>query len=156
MNKPTSAIALQRRIEAYFKYIEGEYHLENLPAKSSKTTAEFSAQKVWNRESEPATLCGLILHLGFNSRREFEEQEANGPHAAALQRARLRIEAEYEKKLHYQSATGAIFALKSIGWNDRSGEASLLIDAIKNIEVNIITSGPPPATNERDIAIELL
>lgn len=69
-------------------------------------------------EPEPLTMSGLAYHLGFKSLGDFEASEAKGKYSGLLKRARLRVETEYEKKLHNQSASGAIFALKSLGWCD--------------------------------------
>src|SRR5437879_3824237 len=99
---------LTTRINTYFNFIEGEYHLETKPGKETKDQPA-PAQKVWDRDPEPATFAGLALSLGFNSIRAFEDYIENGDFAEVLKWAHLRIEASYEKKLHAQSATGAIF-----------------------------------------------
>jgi hypothetical protein len=115
INQPnlTTAAKLASRVDAYFKYIEGEYHEEQKPGKTAGSPTE--TVKVYDREPEPPTIAGLTFFLGFNSRREYDDYEENGLYAKILKRARLRIEAEYEKKLHYQSSAGAMFALKTMG-----------------------------------------
>jgi hypothetical protein len=101
--------AYRARIAKYFSFIKGEYHIEKVPAKGSKDSTDFIDQKVWDREPEPATLSGLALALGFISIAELEAYERDGKFAHIIKKARLKVEAEYEKRLHYQSATGAIF-----------------------------------------------
>jgi len=106
---------------------------------------------VWDREPEPPTLSGLALHLGFNSRQEFERYEQTGEFAALIKRGRLRIEAEYEKKLHMQSPSGAIFALKNLGWNERDNPLDNLPPP--PLQIQIVDSGVPVAGNEREVDI---
>jgi len=139
------------RIDAYFNFIEGEYHLESKPGKDTKDQAA-PIQKIWDRDPEPATFTGLALFLGFNSIRAFDKYMANGDFAEVLKWAHLRIEASYEKKLHAQSATGAIFALKNMGWNERS-EGKPAEDFPKTIKVEIFESGPMPAETEKEVML---
>jgi hypothetical protein len=138
-------------IARYFTYIEGEYHLEEVPVKSNSKSApeETQEQKVWDRPAEPPTLSGLAHYLGFESRQDFERCERKGKYAPLLKRARLQIEAEYEKKLHYQSSTGAIFALKNLGWSEKTTTD----DMIRTLKIQITETGPAPAGNERDVVL---
>jgi len=108
---------------------------------------------VWDREPEPATFAGLTLYLGFNSRQEFDDYEQNGAYAHLLKRAKLRIEASYERKLHNQSSTGAIFALKSMGWNERTDTISTAELLPKTIQIEIIETGPAPAATEKEVVL---
>lgn len=74
---------------------------------------------------EPITLTGLALSMGFSSRQAFLAYARKAPEspntnlAQEAQRALLRVEAEYEKALRGGSATGSIFALKSLGWSEK-------------------------------------
>src|SRR6185312_8475058 len=97
---------LATRIDKYFTYIEGEYHLDE------------KDKPVWDREPDPATIAGLALFLGFNSIQGFITYEGSGRFANVLKKGRLRVEWIYEKKLHQQSSAGAIFMLKSMGWDN--------------------------------------
>jgi hypothetical protein len=145
-----TAASLATLVDAYFIYIEGEYHLEDKPGKT--TDASAATHKVCDREPEPPTITGLALYLGFNSRQELDDYEANGAYAHILKRGRLRIETGYEKKLHNQSSAGAIFALKSMGWNERTeGKPA---DALpRSLTIEIFNSGPAPAANEKDVEL---
>jgi hypothetical protein len=151
MHSLHSPKALAERIDAYFLYIQGEYHIEKAPAKTKKET-EFEDKIIWDRLPEPALLTGLALFLGFNSRQEFEFHEHQGRHKKQLSKARLRVEAEYEKKLHQQAPTGAIFALKSMGWTDKADSALHEIMP-KSLRIEIVEGGPQVAGNEKDVAI---
>ena len=142
--------AFRARVTKYFKYLEGAYHIEKKPCKISKDVTELIEQKVWDREPEPSTLSGLALALGFTTINEFEAYEVNGKFAHLAKKARLRVEAEYEKRLHYQSSTGAIFFLKNAGWNEKADE--LLNDLPKTIKIEIVESGPKLASSEKEVA----
>ena len=143
---------LEKLIESYFNYIEGEYHLDEKPLKENKSASTVN-QKIWDREAEPPTIAGLSLFLGFKSRSAFDDYCVNGEFETTLNRGRLRIEASYEKKLHNQSSTGAIFALKSMGWNEKT---EIKIDedkVIKTLKIELIESGPKPAESEKEVIL---
>lgn len=148
-----TAIKLNQLIDAYFIHINGEYHFEAKPVKTTKTAASTPEVKVWDRQPEPATITGLALYLGFSSRQAFDDYEATGKHALLLKRGRLRIEAEYEKKLHQQPASGAIFALRSMGWNEKTEDKPINGTSSKTLKVKILESGPIPATNEKEVML---
>lgn len=143
---------INSRIADYFKWIEGEFHTESLPFKpTAKSPPEMREQKVWDREPQPPTLTGLAIYLGFDSLRAFEAYEKNGRFASILKRARLQIENAYEKQLHQQPATGAIFALKSLGWMEKP------VDDVPNngitVKIEIIETGPAPAATEQQVVL---
>src|ERR1700744_348733 len=134
-----------RRGRAFFKNKEGRQHAETpileTKQKRSKITKDDLVPEsviIYHRPPEPQTLTGLALYIGFNSRQEFEEHEKIPKYAVHLRRARLKIEAEYEKKLHLTSAAGAIFALKSLGWND---DKQAITSANTTLEIKILEAG---------------
>jgi len=141
---------LKKLIDGYFYYIEGVYYEAEKPAKDGKTT---TVEKVYEREPEPPTVAGLLLFLGINSRTLFESCCTEGEFADILSRGRLRIEACYEKKLHSQSATGAIFALKSMGWNEKPEITKKDTELFKTLKIEIIESGPVLAAIEKEVAL---
>ena len=147
-----TAVRLGQLIDDYFIYIQGEYHIEDAPheTKSAKKTSD---TKIWDRQPEPATITGLAFFLGFSSRQSFDDYEIGGKHANILKRGRLRIEAEYEKKLHQQPASGAIFALRSMGWNEKPEERPLTDPSSKTLKVNILETGPTPASTEKEVSL---
>lgn len=113
---------LEKAIEDYFQYIKGEFHFEQINLSRNKKTDAVETpilQKVWDREPEPPTITGLALYLGFVSRQSIYDYEKNGDYSYTIKKARLRIEANYEKSLSSSSPTGAIFALKNFGWADK-------------------------------------
>lgn len=70
-------------------------------------------------EKEVITVTGLALHLGFSSRQGLGDQEKRGvAFSDIIKKAKLRVENAYEKCLQRDKPTGAIFALKNMGWRD--------------------------------------
>ncbi|GAB2983947.1 hypothetical protein GCM10027049_21800 [Mucilaginibacter puniceus] len=138
--KFSSADELDKLVDAFFKQLE----VKKRPAQKTGT--------IKTAESKPATLTGLALHLGFHSREQFERYESKGKFAANLKRARLRIEAIYEKKLHQSTFGGAVFALKNLGWADKS-DTKHTTPIIKTLKVTIVESGPSPANDEKEVTL---
>jgi hypothetical protein len=144
-----TADELTIRIDEYFTYIKGKHRMTKVPPKTAG--AKPTRQKVWDREPEPATLTGLALFLGFTSRQYFDDCESKGKFSQALKRGRLRIEAEYERRLHEHYTSGPIFALKSLGWNDgKNTEAPVS----RSLNIKIIETGPKPANSEKEVVID--
>lgn len=92
--KYKSATDLQREITKYFEYIE--------------TT-----------ENIKPTITGLTLFLGFGDRVSFYNYGNDERFSYTIKRARLMIENVYEQLLQQNTPTGAIFALKNMGWDDK-------------------------------------
>lgn len=65
------------------------------------------------------TVTGLALALGFCDRQSLYDYENKEEFSCIIKRARLRVENGYEQQLQRQSVTGAIFALKNMGWKDK-------------------------------------
>ncbi|TWI94029.1 DNA-packaging protein gp3 [Mucilaginibacter frigoritolerans] len=146
MLQPTfkTARKLAEKADDYFSYIEGEYYLETVAGKDKKVT---------DREAEPATIAGLALFLGFNSRQDFEDYEQNGEFGYLIKRSRLRVEALYERKLHQQSPSGAIFALKALGWKEKTDDKTTASNTIKSLKIEIVITGPKPAESEKEVVM---
>lgn len=64
------------------------------------------------------TITGLALYLGFASRQSIYDYKEHKEFSYTIKRAMTAIENHYEQRLNYQNATGAIFALKNMGWQD--------------------------------------
>ena len=65
------------------------------------------------------TITGLALYLGFSSRQSFYDYVKKKEFSYILKKASLYIEMNYEMLLESKSSTGAIFALKNMGWKDK-------------------------------------
>lgn len=67
------------------------------------------------------TITGLALFLGFCDRQSLYDYEDRELFSCIVKQARLRVENGYELDLKKgkKQATGAIFALKNMGWRDK-------------------------------------
>ncbi len=148
-----TANQLEALIDKYFAYIEGESLIQRKKTKGADGKVKTTSQKTWLREPEPPTIAGLSLYLGFNSKQAFEDYELNGKFADQLKRAGLRIEALYEKKLHTQYTSGAIFALKSLGWNERADtkQAGEPVNIVFKLDIN--HTGLQLASSEKEVVL---
>ena len=66
------------------------------------------------------TITGIAMYLGFESRQSFYDYEKKPEFTYIIKKARLAVENGYEISLRSQSVTGAIFALKNMGWKDKT------------------------------------
>ncbi|MDB5123911.1 MAG: hypothetical protein JWP94_2040 [Mucilaginibacter sp.] len=148
-----NAAYLSGRIDEYFNYIQGAYYSNQSDTGQTNESVNKSGTRIWDREPEPPTISGLAFFLGFESMQAFMGYEENGRFAHALKRARLRIESVYEKKLHIQSSAGAIFALKTLKWNDQQKDSAENFTAFNNIKIEIVETGPGLAGNEKDVVL---
>jgi len=70
------------------------------------------------------TITGLCIHCGYESRQSFYDNEKIPEYSYIIKKARLFIESLYEESLIQGNTTGAIFALKNMGWIDKTEIAS--------------------------------
>lgn len=66
------------------------------------------------------TVSGLSYALGFASRQSLQDYKERVEFSYVIKRAVLFVECCYEEKLSGTSPTGAIFALKNMGWKDKT------------------------------------
>lgn len=90
-----------------------------------------SPERLWDRAEQymvivtdarnniKATISGLSFWLGFDSRQTMYNYEANGEFGYVIRRLRLFVESCYEARLHTATPSGAMFALKNMGWTDK-------------------------------------
>jgi hypothetical protein len=133
------------------KHFRHKYQLTN--AVENYFTATIAKTASHDKFIESPTIAGLALHLGFSTKEEFELYESKGLFGKHLKKARLRILAYYESRLHQPSPTGAMFALKSMGWDEKSTSPEQK-DAITSIKVKLIETGPQPASTEKEIDLQ--
>lgn len=124
-------------VENYFTYVKGEVN----PDWDKKNLLD-----KWLREPEPVTITGLALFLGFESRQSIYDYAEKGEFSYIIKNARLRVENTYEQNLHANTPTGSIFALKNMGWKDKtetehSGEMKVSAPPVININVVKPTNG---------------
>jgi hypothetical protein len=128
-----SAKQLDELIDSYFHSLEAGPGSKSLPA-------------------EPPTFSGLLLFIGFISRDEFEKYTAIPRYTETLSRANLRIAEVYEKKLH-DSSTGAVFALKNMGWKEKLENKTEGKETDHLLQVEIVASDLKPASSEKEVVL---
>jgi hypothetical protein len=69
---------------------------------------------------EPVTWTGLALFMGFAARACIDEYANYDGFSYSVKRAKTFVEWHYEMRLCGDKPTGAIFALKNFGWQDKS------------------------------------
>jgi DNA-packaging protein gp3 len=142
-----TAEELQQEIDNYFEYIKGDFNYEGDPNDEKRDI------KVYTRYPEPATITGLALYLGFESRQSFYDYQNRENFSYTIKRARLRIENNYEAMMiTARNPAGAIFALKNLGWEDKHTLAGDKNQPL-NLQVEIISSGPKPVNTEKDLDV---
>lgn len=90
------------------------------------------------------SVTGLVLACGFADRQSFYDYEKREGYSCIIKRARLMVENEYEYMLQKGQPTGAIFALKNMGWSD--GQSATPSDS-KPIQISIVN---PYGTDKPD------
>jgi len=94
----------------------GKHPAYDSPEKLDKKIQEYL--EICKENDTPLTISGLCYHCGFESRQSFYAYEKKPIFSYTIKRARLAIECSYEMKLSKPNSTGAIFALKNLGWID--------------------------------------
>jgi hypothetical protein len=111
---------LIKECEEYFTYIRGEKEIKKGKRKNEKTGEEEEFEyEDWVRYPEPATVTGLTLYIGFSDRSSLDDYEKKEEFSHIIKKARKLVEYGYEMRLHGDKNTGAIFALKNMGWKDK-------------------------------------
>lgn len=106
------------------------------PNRKYKTPGEFNRAvdryiELCIRGGVPITKTGLILYLGFSARhvmQQYKDGFMGDEMIAPVERAELLVEFAYERRLHEGSPSGAIFALKQMGWRESSDVNHLSTD----------------------------
>lgn len=93
----------------------GRPPLFNSPEQLEKAVDEYIA----SCPKAELTITGMAMWLGFESRQSFYDYEKREEYSYIIKKARLAVENSYETSLRSQSVTGAIFALKNMGWKDK-------------------------------------
>jgi hypothetical protein len=76
-------------------------------------------QAVFDNPDFDFTITGLAFDLGFADRQSLYDYEKRDGFSCIVKKARLAVERAYEAKLSGNTVTGAIFALKNMGWKDK-------------------------------------
>jgi hypothetical protein len=87
-----------------------------------ETPTEFAAKAAdfFNLNDQSKwTITGLALHLGFCDRQSLYDYQKKEEFTCIVKYCRTMVEMAYEQKLSTSNVTGAIFALKNMGWRDK-------------------------------------
>ena len=71
------------------------------------------------KDERPYTITGLALSVGLSGRDGLDEYGKRAEFSDIVKLVKARVEQAYEERMHGQSPTGAIFALKNMGWRDQ-------------------------------------
>ena len=99
--------------------VRSDNNLFESPEEFRYLVEEYVALKA--AEEKPPTISGLVIHLGFVSRSEFNDFQASNPqYARMVELAKTYIEMGYEERLFSASSQGASFWLKNhAGYSDK-------------------------------------
>lgn len=103
-------------------------------------------------EKRPVTWTGMALHLGFSSRQSIDEYQNYEGYSYSVKRAKSLVELAYEERLHGNSPTGAIFALKNMQWSDKqeldhsSKDGSM--QAVDRVTVEVVSAATDDKSSE--------
>jgi hypothetical protein len=101
-----------------------EQNLGGRPALYDKASdMQIEAEKYFaecEEKTKRPTITGLCYSLGFESRQSFYDYESRDEFSYIIKRLRLKVESGYEEALSGNNCTGAIFALKNMGWKDKT------------------------------------
>lgn len=118
-----TAEELEKKILDYFEWIKGEYEEREgerkIITKDGSVIEEKYAYWFELRKKEIPTITGLAIFLGFASRQSMYDYIIKPEFAYEIKRALLKVENSYENRLWDDKPTGAIFALKNMGWADK-------------------------------------
>lgn len=99
---------------------EAKKHPGGRPRKySSPKEMQKAIDKYFDSNDKP-TMCGLAINLGFTERQGlWNYQGYSQEFFDLIKRARIIVEASYERDLRGNNVAGCIFALKQFKWRDR-------------------------------------
>ncbi len=80
----------------------------------------YEYQNHCKESKEPVTWTGLALFLGLASRQSIDNYLEYPEFVDVVKKAKSFVEWHYEMRLAGSSPTGAIFALKNMGWTDKN------------------------------------
>ena len=105
---------------------EKMFNLELKPAKFENKV------KRYFEGNPPYTFAGLYLYLGV-SKRMYEKLKKDPEYKDATDYAQAKMQQQYEERLMTSQPTGAIFALKNMGWSD-TAKIDLAVGEIVPVE----------------------
>jgi hypothetical protein len=124
---------VKKKCIEYFEWCKGESE-----ERVEYIEGENVIKIIWIRRPEPLTMTGLELFLGFASRQSLHDMAKRKEFSYTIKMAMQLVEQGYEKNLHGAAAAGSIFAMKNMGWTDRS-DIDLNGNMVTNSPINEMT-----------------
>lgn len=136
-SNPEDVKKLSRLCEEYFEYIKGETRDVKV-GNEEEGNVEWITETI--RDSEPPTVTGLTLHLGFESKTTLYNYAKKQVFLNPIKRALTKIEKYHEIATSMgDKCTGNIFILKNFGWEDKvQQEHSGEIKTTPTLKVEIV------------------
>lgn len=111
----------------------------NIINPSFKTPKQFKEQvdEYFSKKTSYHTITGLCVHLGFSNRKQLSEYLNDRPeYRDVASYAVLRLEEVYEQRTtQLRNPTGAIFVLKTLGWElDTKDESKSIVGTSKRVK----------------------
>ena len=97
------------------------------PEQFEKAVDEYIA----NTPAAQVTLTGLCMWLGFVSKQSLYDYKKKPGFSFPVLKGLMAVENSYEITLRSQSAPGSIFALKNMGWKDKTESDLNLTGAVQ-------------------------
>lgn len=114
--RPAAYETVEQLDAAIFDYFNPE---EEMAVESKEGTEWLKTGRRIKRDK--CTSSGLAFHLGFESRQSLYDYRDNKPEFTySIKRSLLQIEMAYENHLTENNVAGSIFALKNMGWRDKT------------------------------------
>ena len=115
---------LENKVLEYFEWIQGEYEERQgeriTEKKDGSIITETYTYWFTIRERVTPSITGLAMFLGFESRQSMYDYLKKDGFSYSIKKALLKVENNYEMGLWQEKPTGAIFALKNMGWVDKT------------------------------------
>ena len=80
------------------------------------------------------TVTGLALFLGFCDKQSLYDYQSRSEYSYLIKKARTMIERKHEQNLDNGQCTGAIFALKNMGWKDKPDDDAAVTKLSETIQ----------------------
>lgn len=98
----------------------GKKAFYNSPEELETKITEYFTQ-TYKRGKFTPTVSGMTFYLGFESRSSLADYcKRDEAYSYIIHKAKKFIENCYEGQLYTQSSSGAVFALKNMGWKDKT------------------------------------
>ncbi len=126
-----TAEELQNKVDEYFE-----------TGRNVRKIVEGTGTKLRTTDVAIITITGLALYLGFCDRQSLYDMQELPKFTCTIKKARCRVERNYEELAQVNSnPAGPIFALKNMGWRDRTEQVHGISDSLASLMKEIGSNG---------------